>query len=218
MALMGGIPLLFSSLVVLYVESNRHFFDLPLHTVLLVSTIGASILIGFALMPATIAAIVLGFYLQYWGLLPVFISYPIATLIGLGVSRLLIRFAGARPLQELPDLKVYVRRLEDYYFQMVIYLRLSPVLPFAMMNVFLASLPVKIWWYILGSMVGMLPRTLLFFWFGMNARDLWEFAKQPTLEGVWQLTPFVLVLLSLAGLVYIGKKVFREKTRVNPNI
>lgn len=213
MVLMGGIPLAFSSMFIIYIEANPQLFELELFPLLVLSTISAIFLIGLALMPSTVAAIVLGYYLQYWGLIPVFISYPLAALLGLMFSGLLLHYTGTRPLHHFAELKDYVEKLESYYFQMIVYLRISPVLPFAMMNVFLASLPIKIGWYVLGSMVGMLPRTLLFFWLGMNARDLWEFVKQPTLEGVWQLFPIVFVLLSLGGLLFIAKKVFAVKSR-----
>ena len=93
---------------------------------------------------------------------------------------------------------------------MVAYMRLSPVMPFAMMNVFLASLPIKMYNYIMGSMLGMLPRTLLLFWAGMNAVEIWNFVQSPTIDGIWQMLPLLLVFVAIAGLIYIFKSVLKE--------
>lgn len=210
MLVVAVLPLLLSSGVIFWLETNSWFFEMEKVPLLIWCTLGASFLIGLALTPSTVVAILCGYYLQYSGLIPIFISYPVAALIGLNVGRGIISILGIPPFSKIPAYKKYTDKLPSQEFMLVAYLRLSPVMPFAMMNVFLATLPLNLWKYVLGSMVGMLPRTLVFFWSGMNALEIWNFVSNPSLEGSWQLLPFALVLVALVGLVLVVKNIFRS--------
>jgi len=213
MLLTALLPLLFFTAVILWLQQNDWVFELPVYQVLLLSTVVSAILIGLALTPSTIIAVLCGYFLGWLGLVPIFISYPIAAIFGLFLGRVILFFAGIAPFQQLPAYRRYLDALAKHEFMMVAYMRLSPVMPFAMMNVFLASMPVRWSNYIWGSMAGMLPRTLLFFWAGMNASEVWGFVQNPSLEGSWQIIPFVLIFLALGGLIYIFKSVLREVTQ-----
>ncbi|MEL6589684.1 MAG: VTT domain-containing protein, partial [Bacteroidota bacterium] len=50
--------------------------------------------------------------------------------------------------------------------------RLSPALPFAMSNILLGQISLSWKTYIGATMLGMLPRSLLSFWIGMQISDL----------------------------------------------
>lgn len=210
MALTALVPVMFFSVVILWIQDNRWVFDLSGSELFFILTVGSALLIGLALTPSVIAASLCGYFLGWYGLIAILISYPIAAVIGLYAGKFIIYCTGISPFQKMPEYDKYLKALSKHEFLLVIYSRLSPVMPFAMMNVFLATLPLRWSRYIGGSMIGMLPRTLIFFWAGMNAEEIWAFVRSPDLEGLWQLIPFVLILISLVGLVHIFKSTLRD--------
>jgi uncharacterized membrane protein YdjX (TVP38/TMEM64 family) len=215
MLLTALLPLLFFTAVILWLQQNDWVFELPVLQIIFLASVVSAILIGLALTPSTIIAVLCGYFLGWSGLIPIFISYPAAAVIGLYLGKVILFFAGIAPFQQLPAYRQYLDALSKHEFMMVAYMRLSPVMPFAMMNVFFASLPIRWSNYIWGSMAGMLPRTMLFFWAGMNAAEVWDFVQNPSLDGSWQIIPFVLIFLALGGLIYIFKSVLREVTHTS---
>jgi uncharacterized membrane protein YdjX (TVP38/TMEM64 family) len=80
------------------------------------------------------------------------------------------------------------RAIEREGLEVVLLLRLSPLVPFNALNYALALTGVRLRDYILGSWVGMLPATLLYVWIGAGARSLAAIASG-TVErpGAWLL-------------------------------
>ena len=85
------------------------------------------------------------------------------------------------------------------------------------MNYLLSTL--RIGWknYLLASLIGMLPRTLIFFVAGMHVSNLFEYLKHPTLDGTWQLLPIALIIVSLAGIGQLVKKSM-DKARTHQSL
>lgn len=212
MAATAMLPLTFFSVVILLILDNQWVFELSGSILFLILTAGSALFIGLALTPSIIAASLCGYFLGWAGLLAILISYPVAAVIGLLAGRFIISFTGISPFREMQEYSKYLIALSNREMILVIYSRLSPVMPFAMMNVFLATLPLHWSKYIAGSLIGMLPRTLIFFWTGMNADEIWAFIRSPGLEGIWQLIPFILIFISLAGFVHIFKSTLSEAT------
>ncbi len=212
------LPLFFFSAVLIWLQNNAWLFELPMFKVILITSFFSVLLIGLALTPSTVIAILCGYFLGWYGLIPVFISYPLAAALGLWVGRVILHFKGIPPFERLPAYRPYLHALKKHEWMMTAYMRLSPVMPFAMMNVFLASLPIRWFHYITGSMAGMLPRTLLFFWAGMNAREIWFLVREPTLDGAWRIFPALMVFVALFGLVYIFKRVLKEAALVEQKV
>ncbi|TVQ47033.1 MAG: hypothetical protein EA362_07290 [Saprospirales bacterium] len=203
----GLLPLVVSSLVVLGLQSNPWIFGIDIRLLYIFATFGAVFLIGAAFSPSTLIAILCGYYLGWMGLIPIFVSYPLAALLGLYLGKLVNRVFKTVPFEEVDSLKPYLGNIEKNQTLMVASLRLSPVLPFAMINIFLAKFSLNLWKYTYASMLGMLPRTMLFFWGGKNAREVWNFVNNPEFDGFLNLLPFILVIVALLGLIIVLKKV-----------
>jgi len=204
------LPLAFSSVGIVVIHQNSWLFDLPGPKLFSIFTICSVILVGLALVPSTIVAILAGYFLGLYGLLSILISYPLAAILGLYIGRLIVRVVGIKQFSQMPDYADYVEGLARHELLFVINLRLSPALPFAMINVLLATLPITWFRYIAGSLIGMLPRTALFFVIGLNADQIWDVIKNPELEGAISLFPAALVVISLAGLAWILRSVIRD--------
>ncbi|MEM6265445.1 MAG: VTT domain-containing protein, partial [Bacteroidota bacterium] len=84
--------------------------------------------------------------------------------------------------------------------RLLIFARLSPALPFAMTNLLLGQLPLKWGTYLLGTMIGMLPRTALAWWLGKEASTIWEILQGNTQATAWTWTTLLLLALSTIGL------------------
>ena len=200
-------PLLISSFILILIQNNSWVFELNGFLLYFYFSIASVFLIGFALSPSTVIAVLSGFYLSWYGLIPIIVSYPIAAIIGLFFSKIIINIFGISSILKIDEMRTYAQKLSANQFLLVASLRLSPVLPFAMINIFLATLPLNLLKYTFASMLGMLPRTLVFFWAGLNARDVWIFLQKPDFEGLWNLFPFLLILISLIGILIVLKKV-----------
>lgn len=210
LSVMALVPLLCSSLVLVWIYQNQWIFELSGFKLFTIFTALSSLAIGLALVPSTVIAILAGYFLDLNGILSILISYTLALIIGIFYGRGILRVLKIRPFIEIPGYTKHVRSLSRHQLLFLINLRLSPALPFAMTNLVLASLPLKWSQYITGSIIGMLPRTTLFFLLGMQADQIWTFVKDPDPQGMLKLIPVALVVVSLIGLTFILKRVIRE--------
>ena len=211
MVAVAVLPLLFSTVVVYWLETNQWLFELQDFQFFLIFTLMGVFLIGLALTPSTVFAILCGYYLGIAGLIPILLSYPMAALIGFYLGKVILHVFGLPPFHKLKAYQPYMKNLKRNQFKLVAYMRLSPVMPFAMINLFLATLPLNLITYSLASVVGMLPRTLVFFWGGMNATEVWAFIQDPNLGGAWNAVPIALVLIALIGLIWVGKRIVQPE-------
>ena len=176
-----------------------------------------SVTMAFALTPTTYVAIITGHFFGWIGLAPLVVSYLLASVLSLFVFSKFSKGFSRYLHEDENRFQGVIKGLEHREFMLILLLRLSPVFPFAIMNYLLSTLRIQWKNYLLASLIGMLPRTLIFFVAGMHAADLFEYLKHPTLEGVWQLLPIVLIVVSLAGIGQIVKKSM-DKARANQSL
>lgn len=171
---------------------------------------GSVFTMAFALTPTTFIAVISGYYLGWAGLAGIFITYPLAAILGLGFGKLVNRLFTGNAFFEDKTLKSFAEKLSERQFALLFFCRLSPFLPFAMTNFALSRMKLNLFYYIAGTMTGMLPRTLLFFVGGMQAADIFAFLQNPR-EGEWQqiLLP-VFILVSLIGLYVVMRNALKK--------
>ncbi len=193
------IPVVCSSLITYLLFQYQHLLNNELH-ILLLFTLVSIFTMTFALTSTTFIAIITGYFFSWQGLPALLIAYPIACLLGLLLGKYLNKWiVGASFFQQPPYDRIF-EKMKDRQIWLVAFIRLSPVLPFAMMNIALSTIRIHYGQYLLGTIIGMLPRTLVFFVAGKNVQELWKFLKNPSLEGSFQLLPIVLILVSTMGL------------------
>ena len=91
--------------------------------------------------------------------------------------------------------------------------RLSPVLPFALMNFVLSLMQVRKRDYLYGSLLGMLPRTTFFYWLGTQAKQLYELLQNPTAGNQQQLLFLGLLIISVFGIIYYLTRAVQKALR-----
>ena len=101
--------------------------------------------------------------------------------------------------------------VESNPFWFVILCRISPILPFGLMNLLLPAFGVKVKEFIIAGTLGMLPRTILFVWLGSAAQNLIEAFNTDNGDiGFKFYMTSTLVIISSFGLLYLFKRKLRQ--------
>jgi pyruvate/2-oxoglutarate dehydrogenase complex dihydrolipoamide dehydrogenase (E3) component/uncharacterized membrane protein YdjX (TVP38/TMEM64 family) len=90
-------------------------------------------------------------------------------------------------------------------FKMVLLARLSPVFPFVLLNYFLGLTAIRIGSYALANLLGMLPATFLFVYFGAAARDAVAGQMDASMESYQQILKYVGLLATVAVVVLVTR-------------
>lgn len=163
------------------------------------------------LTPTTFIASLSGFLFGLSSLVYVVPAYLVASLLGYALGQYLDRGNLLKSMVEVDDKQLLKNTVESNPFWFVILCRISPVLPFGLMNLMLPAFGVKLKEFIVAGTLGMLPRTILFVWLGSAAQDLME-ALNGGDEGIgfkFYMTA-LLVLISSFGLLFL----FRRKLKL----
>lgn len=204
-------PLSFSSFLGYTVYSNETYFQ-SLSILEWSALYGISILtMAFALTPTTIIALISGYFLGFWAIIPLVITYSIASIIGYFISKPLGQNFQLTLHQAYPKLDEFIHRMSNTSpVGFVFFSRISPVLPFAVMNVFLPFIGIKFRQFFWGGMIGMLPRTILAILSGKIANSLVRLVNSPNNNSYMQIGFVVLLAISIFGFILLFKRPFKN--------
>ncbi len=200
-------PLMFSSGLSAFILKNISFVEnftglewLLVYTITIFT-------MAFALTPTTVIAIISGYFLGFSAVVPVVISYSLASIGGFLLSKPLGGDFQTVIRSSYPKIDSFIHRMSDKSpISFVIFSRISPVLPFAVMNLVLPFIGVKFKPYFWGGILGMLPRTLLAITAGKLTKDIFSMVENPSNGLIMQIGFGVLLLISLLGFVFLFKK------------
>lgn len=195
-------PLIFSSSAVVFFQGKQDYIRGDFYSIVLFYMI-TIFTMAFALTPTLFIAAISGFYFSWHGLLGILIAYPIAAVIGRCFGRLLMKVLTNRDYFGNQALRAFSDELSVSQLPFLVFCRLSPLLPFAMTNIALARMEIRWINYIVGTVVGMFPRTFLFFLAGKNTKEIWLFINDPSKDGIQALILPILILISVVGLYII---------------
>jgi len=174
----------------------------------LILTFGIALLLGLAFLPTTLTALASGYFFGWVGFPSLFIGYLLANVIGYSFGKLLN--ADFLPLlsAQKPELKEEIESRIKHPERLVFFIRISPVIPFAISNFLFASLKIELKKVMLYGIPGMLPRTLIAFGTGLLANSFMD-AKNAMNDPVQWMTLVLLLLVSFWGL-------YRNLKKANP--
>lgn len=168
---------------------------------------------GLALTPTTFIALLSGYFLGWTALPGVIIGYTGASLIGFLLTyaidggqllRSVYQWLGSKA----DRLRQLLSGIHDNQFGIIVMARLSPVLPFALMNVVLPVAGVRLVPFLVAGTSGMLPRTVFFVWLGSEAQALRTLVEEEGTAGIGPRLWLVgLLVVSLVGFFYYGRRV-----------
>jgi len=165
--------------------------------------VAAYLVVGlFGLPGSTVLNLSAGLLFDFWeGLLLVVAGSTLASgLAFLSFRYLLGNFVEERMRRRFPRLLEGLER-EGVYF--VLTLRLVPVIPFSATNLILAMSPVRFAPFLVFSLLGLLPRYLIYVYAGAHLGDV----QNP--NDLWS-PPLVGVLAALALLPWLVKSILRQ--------
>ncbi|MEX2591812.1 MAG: VTT domain-containing protein [Anditalea sp.] len=172
---------------------------------LLLYTVITSLLMGLALMPTTLLAIISGFLFGWESFPFLVIAYSLASVIGYWAGKKLDKNSLDLLLRKYPKAAQMITDKRHHISQLIFFVRLSPVIPFALSNLLFALLRIDLIKVIWMGLWGMLPRTLMAFTTGVLAESLLIALQER--NGVAQvLTVVALILISGWGIYRFFRK------------
>lgn len=162
---------------------------------------------ALALTPPTFLALVFGYFLGWNALLPLFTLNMAAILLVNIVVRWLDQDRLRHYLEQNPKVRQVLARIEEQELRFIFFTKLSPVLPFAVTNLVFALSGARLRNVMLGGFLGMVPRTALAVWAGSQTRELRVLLNQPNASNWTQWAVIALVMVSVAGLWRVIKRV-----------
>ncbi|WP_229725262.1 TVP38/TMEM64 family protein [Hymenobacter baengnokdamensis] len=166
-----------------------------------------------ALTPTTFVAIITGYYFGWSGLPGMVMAYALASAIGYELARRLDHGKLRDFLHHFPKADAVLDELQSQSWSLIILTRLSPVLPFALMTFVLAIVGVARRRFLVASVVGMLPRSLFFYWLGTKAQDVLMLLRDPDEGTLSKLVLLGLVAASLFGLFIVFNQALQRVLR-----
>ncbi len=203
-------PLLSTSFLAFYVLQHEAllltltWFDWLL--IALVLTLTSAL----ALSPPTFLAIIQGYFIGFEAL-------PYQFLINMGAILLVNiivrridnnRFAGIVSQNE--KVASLLKGIKQEELRIIFFAKLSPVLPFAMTNFVFAISGARLRNVLLGGFLGMIPRTILAVWTGAQAKEIKALIDHPNEGLTQQIFIFALLVVSVAGLSIVFRRITRE--------
>jgi len=130
-----------------------------------------TLLVGLALLPTTFTALASGFFWG-WTVFPhLVIAYLLANVLGYSLGKWLNADFRTILYARHPSLQEEIEKRIEQPAGLVFFVRISPLIPFAISNFLFASLGIPLSKIIRFGLPGMLPRTILAFASGMAAQS-----------------------------------------------
>ncbi|WP_439881471.1 TVP38/TMEM64 family protein [Pontibacter sp. MBLB2868] len=213
MLLLVVVPVVVSSTLAVVLYNHQDLLQNLSWAQLLLYFAIISITMALALTPTTFVALVSGFYLSWGSFSGIVISYGIAALIGYSIAQLIDHGKMMSFLNRFEKARDLMQELRSQSWSLIFLTRISPVLPFALMNFVLSLLQVDKKKFFLASIVGMLPRTLFFFWVGSQANDIINLLQDPESGTSGRILMISLILISIGGLYFVFDRALKKTLR-----
>jgi len=205
-------PSVGSFLFLRYLYSNVALFrglDFLSAQTLLSYLIISAFVMGTALMPTTLIAIISGFLFGWIAFPALVLAYTVASIIGYKLGTGLDENSLNLLLEKYPKTKKVLLEKEDKMNELIFFLRLSPVIPFALSNLLFALIRADLTKVIWVGLLGMFPRTTMAFVTGLLANSLVDAVSEST--NVYQLAGIiVLLLISIWGLYRVISRIAKS--------
>jgi len=168
-------------------------------------TIASSLLMGLALLPTTFLAVLSGFVFGWISLPFLILGYTLATIIGYQIGKKLDKGSLDFLLENYPKAAQMIVDKRNKISQLIFFVRLSPVIPFALSNLLFALLKINLRKVVWMGLWGMLPRTFLAFTTGVVAESLVGALEENSGLRQWVIVG-ALLLISVLGIYRFFKR------------
>jgi uncharacterized membrane protein YdjX (TVP38/TMEM64 family) len=163
-----------------------------------------------SLISNTFVSLISGYFLGFAAFFPVWLTYIAAVLGGYYVSQKIDKGSIRSFLAQYPKWDAWQKNLHQKSFGLVFWARLSPLLPFAVMNLALVSQGVRLRVYLIGSAMGAVPRLLVTIAATTQAKSIKDALSGKGTLDAWQILGMVMSLVAVLALFYLLKKSFQN--------
>lgn len=156
----------------LFIWNQPVLEGIPLDSIpkILFFTVIVAFMMGLALLPTTFIALASGYFFGWIALPCLIFSYSLASILGFWIGKL----ANSSLLDILfinhPKLKNEIESRKSKERDLIFFVRVSPVIPFAISNFLFATMRVSLRKVVIFGFLGMFPRTLIVFSTGIFAQ------------------------------------------------
>jgi uncharacterized membrane protein YdjX (TVP38/TMEM64 family) len=210
MVLLVALPVIGSSSLSWLLYQNQQLLQQLSAAQVLIYFAVIAFTMAFALTPTTFVALVTGFYLGWWGFPGMVLSYALAAMVGYTVASSLDQGKMLSFLHHFPKADAVMSELKNESWQLILLTRISPVLPFALMTFVLAVMRVERKRFLAASVMGMLPRSLFFYWLGTKAQDVFALVRDPDSGTAGKLLVAALIAISVFGLYWLFDRALKR--------
>ena len=185
-----------------FLVESIHLENLTDHLLL---TLGISLILGLALLPTTLTALACGFFWGWLGFPDLLLGNIIANILGYGIGKRLNADFQTLLYARNPNLRHQIESRMERPAGLIFFIRISPVIPFAISNFLFASMGISLRKVLLVGVPGMLPRTFIAFATGMIANSFIGAKESLNHPMQWGILTFLL-FVSVIGLYLSWKK------------
>ena len=169
-------------------------------------TVIGALLMGLALLPTTLIALASGFYYGWVSLPFLILGYTLASVLGFGLGKVSNMGLTEKLFQKNPKFHAALESRKKKEGSWVFFVRISPVVPFAVSNFLFANLNIKLWKVLVYGIPGMLTRTVLAFAAGVAASSYIAAKESMNTPLQWGIG-LTLLVIGVAGIYnYLRKK------------
>jgi uncharacterized membrane protein YdjX (TVP38/TMEM64 family) len=202
-------PLVVGTLISAYIIEQNDLYNYPPLALAGVAIL-AVVLLGLALIPTTLVALLGGFLFGMPSLLFTVATYLPAVFVGYTLAKHFRPTWLQAWLAKKPRFAGFVQNLRGGGWQTVFWLRIHPAFPFSIGNLSLAWAGIPLRAVMLGSLPGMLPRTILTTYFGQEAHSLYRALMGGHRPYGNLLLIFLFASMATVALRYLGKQAPKE--------
>jgi uncharacterized membrane protein YdjX (TVP38/TMEM64 family) len=166
---------------------------------------------AFAMTPTTFIALLSGYFLGWKAIPFIAVSYFFASLLGYLLAKKLDRGRFMSSIEKIPGVERIALNLKKRESSIIFFARISPVTPFAMMNVLLSYLNADLKKFLFAGFLGMLPRTLLCIWIGAQAKYIKDVLQNPHANQMELVGFAALLIFSVVGLFYVVMRAIKSQ-------
>lgn len=169
-------------------------------------TIIGALLMGLALLPTTLIALASGFFFGWVSLPFLVLGYSLASVLGYGLGKLFNMELTEQLFKKNPKFHAEIESRKEKEGSLVFFVRISPVIPFAISNFLFASLNVSLYKVLIFGIPGMLTRTVIAFTAGVIASSYLAAKESMNTPLQWTIG-LVLLIIGMLGIYgYLRKR------------
>ena len=210
LVLLTVLPIIGDSVLTWTLHENQHWLRNPSLGLMLLYFVVVAATMTLSLTHTTVVVLITAFFFGWEGFPGMLLTYMLAAYGGYLIARSLDQGKLIKLLEQFPKAHAVMGEMRADSWRLVLLTRLSPVLPFAMITFILTVMGVPKRQFLTASVIGMLPRTLFFYWLGTKAQDVLLLIQNPDTGTAGKVLVVALLAISAFGLYFVFTRALKR--------